>query len=144
VLFRSIVLLGAVIAAYAPSLDMRVVRHGSLPGWRLSLSLRLLQSLHQARAGERRGVSLAGLAETLRVDPLQLDPLIELLQQLDWVGRLEEAGEPRLVLLVEPATTPLAPLLDRLLLAPQPVNLALRRQFGWESVRLAEAWSDAK
>lgn len=134
-----IVLLGAVMAAYAPSLDMRVQRQDPLPGWRLTLALRLLQALQQARGGVQRGVSLAGLAEALRVDPLQIDPVMELLAQLDWVGRLEEAGEPRLVLLVDPTATPLEPLLDRLLLAPHSANRELRQRLGWKAVSLADA-----
>lgn len=134
-----IVLLGAVVAAYAPSLDMRVQRQELLPGWRLTLALTLLRELEAARHDGRRGLSVAEMAERLRVDPLQIDPVLEALQRLDWVGRLEEDGEPRQVLLVEPGSTPLAPLLDLLLLAPQPANRALRQSLGWESLVLAQA-----
>ena len=40
-----IVLLGAVIAAYAPSLQMRVARRGATPGHRFELALAVLQEL---------------------------------------------------------------------------------------------------
>jgi membrane protein len=114
-----IVLLGAVIAAYAPSLQMRVAARPAVPGWRFELALQVLGLLDAARGGAARGLSTAALAERLRADPLQLEPLLELLQRLDWVGRLEEPGdEPRHVLLCEPATTPAAPLLHETLLAP--------------------------
>jgi membrane protein len=114
-----IVLLGAVIAAYAPSLQMRVAARPAVPGWRFELALQVLGLLDGARGGPARGLSTAALAERLRADPLQLEPLLELLQRLDWVGRLEEPGdEPRHVLLCEPALTPAAPLLHETLLAP--------------------------
>jgi membrane protein len=134
-----IVLLGAVVAAYAPSLQMRVVRHADTPGWRFTLALTLLGVLERARHDARRGLSVGELAELLRVDPLQIDPVIEALQQLDWVGRLEEDGEPRQVLLVDPADTLLAPLVGRLLLGRQPGNHAYLRATGNEQLMLSAA-----
>ena len=133
-----IVLLGAVIAAYAPSLQMRVVRHAPTPGWRFTLALTLLGELARAHTGERRGVSAAELARTLRLDPLQIEPVLEQLIELDWVGRLEEAGDPRLVLLVEPASTPVQPLVGRLLLAPLLSNQAFAQASGWQERCLAD------
>jgi membrane protein len=133
-----IVLLGAVIAAYAPSLQMRVVRYAPTPGWRFTLALTLLGELARAQAGDRRGVSAAELAQTLRLDPLQIEPVLEHLLQLDWVGRLEEPGDPRLVLLVDPATTPVQPLVGCLLLAPLISNQAFVQASGWQDTHLAE------
>ena len=52
------------------------------------------------------------------MDPLQIESVLEALTALDWVGRLDEEGQPRYVLLCDPAHTPLAPLVDVLLLAP--------------------------
>ena len=46
-----IVLLGAVIAAYAPSLQMSVVRRPATPGHRFTLALTLLAELARARVG---------------------------------------------------------------------------------------------
>jgi membrane protein len=113
------VLLGAVIAAYAPSLQMRVAARPAVPGWRFELALQLLGLLEAARGGPARGLSTAALAERLRADPLQIEPLLKLLQRLDWVGRLEEAGdEPRHVLLCDPEHTPAGPLMHETLLAP--------------------------
>lgn len=134
-----IVLLGAVIAAYAPSLQMRVVRQADTPGWRFTLALTLLRVLEGARHDERRGLSVAELAEQLRVDPLQIDPVLETLQRLDWVGRLEEDGEPRQVLLVDVADTRIEPLVTRLLVARQPGNAAFLIAGGIESMTVAQA-----
>jgi membrane protein len=118
---------------------MQVGRHPGTPGYRFSLALTLLGELASARAGGQRGVGLMVLAEQLRLDPLQLEPIVEVLQQLDWVGRLDEAGAPRLVLLVDPARTQLAPLLSRLLLAPTPAVTPFWQQTGWHRMLLAEA-----
>ncbi|MDO9458911.1 MAG: YihY family inner membrane protein, partial [Alphaproteobacteria bacterium] len=74
-----IVLLGAVIAAYAPSLQMRVVRRADTPGLRFELALEMLRELGRAHHSEHRGLTLATLCRRLRADPLQLAPVIELL-----------------------------------------------------------------
>ncbi len=122
-----IVLLGAVIAAYLPSLLAGVSRRAPGPGWRFQLALEMLRVLEAVRQAPGHGLTLMQIAERLRVDPLQLDPLAETLVQLDWVGRLAEAepGEPpRLVLLADPDVTPLAPMLRSLLLPPDPATEA--------------------
>ncbi len=123
-----IVLLGAVIAAYAPSLQMRVVSREHAPGWRFELALTVLRRLAAARHGPQHGLSLAALAEGLRIDPLQLEPIVDQLANLDWVSRLDEGSEARHVLLCDPAVTPLAPLVEHLLLAPGPASSALRQR----------------
>jgi membrane protein len=133
-----IVLLGAVIAAYAPSLQMRVAQRPAVPGWRFELALAVLKLLDTARAGGARGLSLAQLSERLRADPLQIEPTLELLATLDWVQPLDEGGEPRHVLLADPAATPLAPLLERTLLQPGPASQALVARSGWQHLLLAD------
>jgi len=111
-----IMLLGAVIAAYAPSLQMRVVSREHTPGWRFELALTVLRRLHAARQGPQHGLSLADLGQGLRADPLQLEPIVDLLASIDWVSRLDEGSRSRHVLLCDPARTPLAPLVERTLL----------------------------
>jgi len=133
-----IVLLGAVIAAYAPSLQMRVAERPAVPGWRFELALAVLRLLDSARRGADRGLTMAQLSERLRADPLQLEPMLELLAALDWAQPLDEGGEPRHVLLVDPATTPLAPLLERTLLQPGPATQALVLRSGWQHLLLAD------
>ena len=134
-----IVLLGAVIAAYAPSLQMRVSTREALPGWRFELALAVLRLLAAARGGSERGLSLAGLATVLRADPLQLEPVVDLLEDIDWVARLDEGGDPRLVLLCEPANTPLKPLVDRTLLTPSISSSLFRQRAGLDTLLLAGA-----
>jgi membrane protein len=137
-----IVLLGAVIAAYLPSLLAGVARRAPGPGWRFQLTLELLRELEQARLGPGRGLTLMQLAERLRVDPLQLEPATEVLERLDWVGRLSTEHEselPRLVLLADPARTPLAPLLQALLLTRGQATESFWRAAALERLMLADA-----
>ena len=111
-----IVLLGAVVTAYLPSLLAGVVRRGGTPGWSFQLALELLSALAAHRAQpEGHGVSLADLSKHLRVDSLQLEEPLEALRALDWVGKLDEEQQ-RYVLLADPQQTPLGPLIERLLL----------------------------
>jgi len=134
-----IVLLGAVITAYAPSLQMRVVRHAVTPGWRFMLALTVLRELAQARQTDAHGVALVELCERLRLDPLQVDPVVEQLQRLDWVGSLSEPGLARHVLLVDPARTPVAPLVQALLLSARWQDEAFWRHAGLTEMRLSDA-----
>jgi membrane protein len=137
-----IVLLGAVIAAYAPSLQMRVTTRPATAGWRFELALAVLQQLHAARTSTQRGLSLAGLAEQMRADPLQLEPVLDLLCALDWVQRLDEqkpSTPPRYVLLCDPAATELRPLLHATLLQPGPATAAFLAAGGLQAMTLAQA-----
>lgn len=138
-----IVLLGAVIAAYLPSLLQGVQRHEDGPGWRFKLALEAVQQLAQARSGTAKGLSLAQLALALRVDTLQLEPLVAVLTELDWLGRIDEQqpdGQARLVLLVDPASTPLKPLMQALLLAPGNGLDALWQQTSLSRLVLQDGW----
>jgi len=134
-----IVLLGAVIAAYAPSLQMRVAARPAEPGWRFELALAVLRLLDAARHAPQRGLSLAALGEALRADPLQLEPVVDLLSELDWVQRVDEGGSARHVLLCDPERTPLVELMNRTLLAPSSTAAGFRRSASFEKLMLADA-----
>ena len=79
--------------------------------------------LHRARQQPAKGLRPSQLAQLLRVDGLQLQPVLEALTALDWVGQVSDAAvsaadvpESRYVLLADPESTLLAPLVQRLLL----------------------------
>ena len=133
-----VVLLGAVIAAYAPSLAMRVARMPDTPGYRFALAVALLRELARVRGAGLKGLSLPALSGAVHVDPLQVEPVLESLTTLDWVARLDEDGEGRHVLLADPQATLAAPLVDALLLAPTPATQAFRARAAFASMRLAE------
>jgi membrane protein len=133
-----IVLLGAVIAAYAPSLQMRVQRWPHAPGSRFHLAVAVLRELARAQLLDRHGLSASQLGEAMRIDPLQTEPILQTLAEIDWVGRLEEEGDARYVLLCDPDRTPARPLLARLLIEPVPALQAFWRHAGFEKMSLRE------
>jgi len=115
----NIVLLGAVVVAYLPSLLAGAVRRGGGAGWQFQLALEVLGHLRQAQRAGLHGRNAVEIAQTLQVEVLQLEPVIEILTALDWVGELRVAREgesARLVLLADVMSTPAAPLAERLLL----------------------------
>jgi membrane protein len=112
-----VVLLGAVIAAYLPSLLAGVARRGGTPGWRFQLAIEAIRALDAARATPAKGLDVADLARQLKVDGLQLEPVIDTLLALDWVGQLDDGRD---VLLVDLEKTSAAPLVGALLLADDP------------------------
>ncbi|MCX7814636.1 MAG: YihY family inner membrane protein [Tepidimonas ignava] len=133
-----IVLLGAVVVAYLPSLLAGVARRGDGAGWPLQLTLEVVAALDATRGRAHAGLTAEGLAARLRVDPLQLQEVLQTLRVLGWVERLDDdAG--RWALLVDPAAVSVAPLVQRLLLARGPATEALWRRTDWEAMSLAEA-----
>lgn len=133
-----VVLLGAVIAAYAPVLLGRTARPWTGPGVEFRQALRLLEALDRARRTTARGRDLDTLSEALAVDALVLEPLMDDLAALGWVSRLDEPAPQRWVLLVDLHETPAAPLVDALLLKPDPALAAFRSRTGLDNWRLAE------
>jgi membrane protein len=119
----AIVLLGAVISAYLPSLLQGVARRGGTPGWQFQLCLEVIQHLHEARGTLSKGLKLSQLAATMQVTDLQLEPVIEALGEHDYVSEIAD-GSGRYVLLCEPENIAMAPLIENLLLAD---SLAAKR-----------------
>ena len=114
-----IVLLGAVVAAYLPALLAGVGRRGGGHGWQFQLALETLQALNAIKSSAQRGLSMTQLAQQLDLDPLQLEPVLETLVTLDWIGRLNEIDDEeatRYVLLADVQATALEPLMRHLLL----------------------------
>lgn len=134
-----IVLLGAVIAAYLPSLLSGVSHRARTHGLQFQLALESLQHLERVRTTEVRGLTMGQLALLLRVDTLQLEPVLETLCVLDWTGLLQEELEgeaARYILLANPDTTPLAPLLNALLLKQDESTNNLWINSRWPSLNL--------
>ncbi len=137
-----IVLLGAVIAAYLPSLLAGIERRSGLHGMQFRLALETLRQLDRVRGTGERGLTMEQLCALLRVDALQLEPVLETLSQLDWSGQLREelAGEAaRNILLADPETTPLAPLLNALLLRHDDATQNLWNNANWSRLKLRDA-----
>lgn len=136
-----IVLLGAVITAYLPSLLTGVQRRTFSHGLQFQLALEALQQLARVRADRVKGLTMAQLAPLLRVDTIQLEPVLETLSALDWIGLLQEEREgeaARYVLLADPSTTLLAPLLNALLLRREVSTHNLWETSRWPSMILSQ------
>jgi membrane protein len=133
-----VVLLGAVMAAYAPSLRMGLRRHDASAGARFQLALAVLRELQLAHESSTRGRTVDELSRALRRDPLLLEATLEQLAAIDWVARLDEDGAQRHVLLCDPARTVAAPLLEAMLLEPSEHNASFRRAAGFERLTVAE------
>ncbi len=120
-----IVLLGAVVTAYLPSLLAGVARRGTVAGWTFQLAVEVLQELYLARRHVHKGLRASELAQLLRLDVLQMEPVLDALLSLDWVGQISDAHgdpdaadvpEPRYLLIVDPLATSAEPLVEKLLL----------------------------
>lgn len=133
-----IVLLGAVITAYLPSLIAGTRRRAGAHGWQFQLALEVLQHLENARPTARRGLSATELAAAMEVDALQLEPVLQTLVQLDWIGRLNEVEDlagTRYILLADPQSTALEPLMRHLLLPASEATAKL-----WQTGRLSSIY----
>ena len=133
-----IVLLGALLAANAPSLSSGMLRRPEVPGLALELSLGVLRELCLSQQLGEGGASSLTLAQRLRIDPLQLEPVLDQLGDLDLIGRLEESGAQRLVLLAVPEQTPAAPLLNACVAERSPSLAPLWQRSDWEKISLAD------
>lgn len=124
-----IVLFGAVIVAYLPSLLVGVPRRGGSQGWNFQLALEVLTALEQPTQPSRVGLTQGQLALQLRVDDLHLQRPLQVLQDLDWIGRLEpdEDDHQRYVLLQDVAKMPARALVEKLLWVPVKGGVALER-----------------
>jgi membrane protein len=134
-----IVLLGAVLVASWPGLRMANVREAQAPGAGFQLALDALRELRQRQMQGVHGFDLQTLADRLDADPLQMQSVLEQLQQLDWVGLLDESSSsepPRYVLLADAQNTFVQPLIQQLLLADEPGSTSIQQQ--WKHWKLID------
>jgi len=143
-----IVLLGATLTAYVPSLIAGVPQGRTGPGVRFQLALDALRTLHDARLLGSQGVTLPKLCAVLEADALDVEPLLEALTGMGWAGLLQEEHGPtregRWVLLVEPASTALAPLIGTFLIARVPTTEPFWHSAIQAQTTLQQAWGGAK
>jgi len=133
-----IILLGAMIAAYAPLVGKPLARWPDAPGVDFHLALVVLGELAAARRAGRGGRDADAIAAAIGIDPRQIGPVLDALIEIDWVGRLDERGGPRYVLLCDPETTAAEPLVALLLLDPSPDLAPAWKRAGFATMLLAE------
>ncbi|WP_376709278.1 YihY family inner membrane protein [Comamonas sp.] len=142
----SIVLLGALVTAYLPTVLSGVERLTSHRGWQFELAVEVLQCLAAERNLPHKGLFVRQLSRRLRIEAAQIQPVLQSLAKLDWVGAVQppdayaslESTEPRYVLLVDPYTTLVGPLVQALLLAPSQATEPLWQRAQIQSMTLAE------
>lgn len=134
-----IVLLGATLTAYVPSLLAGAPRRRSGAGSEFQVALEILQALDSVRQTADKGLTMAHLSARLGLTAQHIEPAVERLAAMDWIGLLNEAQGPqsdaRYVLLVDPQTTAARPMLE-FLLAHNPATAALWSAAGWERTTL--------
>ena len=135
-----IVLLGAALTAYVPSLIAGIPRRRIGMGWQFGLALELLRELDLAAMQLQKGRTMAQLCSRLAVDAQRVETVVEALTSMDWIGQLNEAdvygAEARFVLLVRPEQVTLEPLMQSLLLPRSDSNDKLWSQMQWPTLPL--------
>jgi membrane protein len=137
-----IVLLGAALTAYVPSLLAGLPRKRSIAGWQFQLSLEVLRMLDIARSTQQRGCTMAQLSNDLRAEAQWLEPVLEALTVLDWIALLNESDAAdagaRWVLLADPEATEMAPLMRALLLPNNEATEKLWTSGRWSASSLRD------
>ena len=108
--------------------------------------MEVLQGLAAERELPHKGLFVRQLSRRLRIEAAQIQPVLQALAKLDWVGAVQppdafgslESTEPRYVLLVDPHRTLVEPLVQALLLAPTPATEPLWQRAQIDSMSLAE------
>jgi len=132
-----------VVCAYLPSLLRGVARRSDQAGWDYQLAIEILALLRRSQQSNGHtdapsGLTAEGLADALRIDALSLEIPMQVLLALGWVGRLDNEDAPY-VLIADLTRTPLAPLVDALLLPKTEDSLPMWRSSGWDARTVSEA-----
>ena len=109
-----IVLFGAVIAAYAPSIRSQALPKPQGAGAGFMDSIELLRALERARKAGFSSQSAEQLATALHRDGAYVNELTATLAEFQWIGEIEVASERRWALICDPTATLVRPLAERL------------------------------
>jgi len=141
-----VVLLGAVVTASLPEIGRQAKRQADGPGWSFRLALEVLRCLSLARssspeglrmsqlASSPEGLRMSQLADELHIEQRHAQIVLDTLEELKWVGRLEQSNsntESAWVLLVDMSNTQLEPLVQKLCLHPSEATELL-----WQKTQL--------
>lgn len=110
------VLLGASLAAILPSLRSRKWVSNQYAGAKYVNAISMLALLWNQRDQAPIGLELKYISQALRRDDSELSPLLETLKKHNYVVNTMTDEKERWVLACDPAITPLAPLVDALLI----------------------------
>ncbi|CAB5282713.1 ribonuclease BN [Burkholderia multivorans] len=124
-----IALLGAMVTSALPAIRIGQFHRVDYPGSDLLDALELLARLAEARAAGKPGRSAIRLATMLRCDMQTAQRLLTLLEEREWVARLEGGEDsPRYILLANPERLTLAQLFDVLVIDRAELTYQLQRR----------------
>lgn len=124
-----ITLLGAMLTSALPAIRVGQFHRVHYPGSDLLDALELLTRLAEARAAGKPGYSAVRLAATLRFDVETAQRLLAVMEEHEWVARLDRGdGSPRYVLLANPEQLTLATLFDVLVIDRAELTYQLQRR----------------
>lgn len=109
------VLFGAIVAANLPYLRQVRLSGSSLHDHPLLQALAILQLLSSARNQKTPGLSLRELSENLYQTEDQVESILRILQELGWVGVAMVRRRMHWVLVCNPDTTSMKPLLKKMI-----------------------------
>jgi membrane protein len=136
-----VVLLGAVITASLPEIGRQSKRIADGPGWSFRLALEILSQLAVARKTSSQGLQLSEMAEALHIEHRHAQQALDALQDLKWIGKLEQSNtriESAWVLLVDLQEVSLEPLMDRLCLHQTENTALLWQQMHLPHIKVAD------
>jgi membrane protein len=107
-----ITLAGAMIASALPAIRIGQFHRPTFDGSNLFDSLELLARLSEARDAGGRGYTVPELARMLRRDMDITLYLLQRLEEIDWIARLEDDAGPHFLLLANPAQVTVERLFD--------------------------------
>jgi membrane protein len=136
-----VVLLGAVVTASLPEMGRQSKRHADGPGWSFRLALEILEQLALARKASPQGLRVSQLAEVLHIEHRHAQQALDALEELKWVGKLEQSNtrlESAWVLLVDLDELLLEPLVSRLCLLQTEHTEPLWTQMNLSNIKVAD------
>jgi membrane protein len=107
-----ITLTGAMIASALPAIRIGQFHRPTFDGSNLFDSLELLARLSEARDAGKRGYTVPELSRMLRRDMDITLYLLQRLEEIDWIARLEDIAGPHFLLLANPAQVTVERLFD--------------------------------
>ncbi len=110
------VLFGAIVAANLPYLRQVRASGFARPRHPLNDALAALRLLDQSRTHKAPGLSVRAMAETLELTEDQIDKILASLQEIGWVAQAQVRKREVWVLVCNPSSTSMAPLIKKLLI----------------------------
>jgi membrane protein len=121
-----IALVGAMVTSALPAIRIGQYHRRAFPGSDLLDALEILARLVEARDEGKPGYTALELSKMVRCDLDTSHRIIERLDTLGWIGRLEDARQPRHVLIANPNQITLTMLFQQFVVDREELDYQLR------------------